>query len=501
MSGSMEERLKRRKLDALKRGIHRVGGDQSIPLTTHVVGIGKAGANAICQIIRDLEPDAPKFTALAIDIGDHDLAELRALASKTPLDRAEVTTVALTVPEPEDLFDALSRYGTFLRLEYPNHRWTDTGQPWLLRATHIQKGQHFERAVAKAIYGHAYYSGPRTLQTALRTFATSIDTERSQAVVAIVFGMGGGTGSGIAVDLARHLSNGLFGRRVLVAGIGIAPCEGDQPAHTGARLFSVLSELDILGDEHKNRGVVMSCGDLFRNPFTAGFIMIPQQDIWQATHDLAATNIRVDKEIAALLTARRGTNFLELLRLLNWVAAPSTQHSAARTPWGPQWIHMLAFTDAVDPDLRHKLGLLPTYRPEFIEIRVGELDANAADLAAGIQRAFTPEVPPQVVDGGRQAAVQFILPRIAKTDLSLFHQALAAYDAEDENHRLLNHSLLLDQGIMLCEPSTQLEGMAGASLGGGNSWIAVPLSDIRGQSAANENAGQSAGAELEFASI
>jgi hypothetical protein len=64
MSGSMEERLKRRKLDALKRGVHRVGGDQSIPLTTHVVGIGKAGANAICQIIRDLEPDAQSLPLL-----------------------------------------------------------------------------------------------------------------------------------------------------------------------------------------------------------------------------------------------------------------------------------------------------------------------------------------------------------------------------------------------------------------------------------------------------
>jgi hypothetical protein len=72
---------------------------------------------------------------------------------------------------------------------------------------------------------------------------------------------------------------------VLVAGIGIAPCEGDQRTHTGPRLFSVLSELDILGDERKNHGVVMSCGDLFRNPFTAGFIMIPQQHIWQATQD------------------------------------------------------------------------------------------------------------------------------------------------------------------------------------------------------------------------
>ena len=143
MSGSMEERLKRRKLDALKRGVHRVGGDQSIPLTTHVVGIGRAGANAICQIIRDLEPDAPKFTALAIDIGDQDLRELRALAAKIPAERVEVTTVALTVPEPEDLFDALSRYGTFLRLEYPNHRWSDTDQPWLLSSDSYPSGTTF----------------------------------------------------------------------------------------------------------------------------------------------------------------------------------------------------------------------------------------------------------------------------------------------------------------------------------------------------------------------
>ena len=168
---------------------------------------------------------------------------------------------------------------------------------------------------------------------------------------------------------------------MLVAGIGIAPCEGDHPAHTGARLFTVL-ERDSTSSAMNTRTAawVMSCGDLFRNPFTAGFIMIPQQHIWQATQDLAATNARVDKEIAALMTARRGTNLLELLRLLNWVAAPSTQHSAARTPWGPQWIQMLAFTDAVDSDLRQKVGLLPTYRPEFIEIRVGDLDANAAHI-------------------------------------------------------------------------------------------------------------------------
>ena len=36
---------------------------------------------------------------------------------------------------------------------------------------------------------------------------------------------------------------------------------------------------------------------------------------------------------------------------------------------------------------------------------------------------------------------------------------------QEQAQRLLHHALLLDQGIMLCEPSSRLEGMAGASLG------------------------------------
>ena len=54
------------------------------------------------------------------------------------------------------------------------------------------------------------------------------------------------------------------------------------------------------------------------------------------------------------------------------------------------------------------------------------------------------------------------------------------YNEADEEQRLFCHSLLLDQRIVLCEPSTELPGMAGASLPGSRSWIAVPLTDIRG---------------------
>ncbi len=84
--------------------------------------------------------------------------------------------------------------------------------------------------------------------------------------------------------------------------------------------------------------------------------------------------------------------------------------------------------------------------------------------------------------------MQFILPSISKADLGLFFTARDAYDAEDAKRHLLDHSLLLEQGVLLSEPSTRLEGMAGASLEGSDSWIAVPLKDLRGGEPATREA-------------
>jgi hypothetical protein len=484
----MEERLKRRKLDALKRGVHRVTGGEALSMATHVVGIGRAGAGVVAETLRRLEPAAPKLNALVIDVGDQDFAELRSLAQSIPPERAAITIAALDVPTPDDLLDVLRQYPRFLSLEYPSYRHDPKYAAWLPDFISLPKaGSHFRRAVAKAIYGAAYYSGPRLLETVLRDFASGVDAANAQSVVAIVFGLGGGTGSGIAADLARHLSNRMFGRRVLVAGIGIAPCDGDPAEHTGGHLFPILNELDCMGDDSKNRGVVQSCGELFRNPYTAGFIMVPQQHMWNASNDLAATHRRGNSEIASLLTIKGGAHLWELLRLLNWVAAPSTQHSAARTPWGPRWIHLLGYADlagqpiAIGPDLPTQLGVTRNFRPEFIEMRVPDTtDANAAVAASKLKEVFAPDVPPSIVGGGRENSIQFILPCISKLDLGLFYKSRAAYEVTSSSERLLDHSLLLDQGVVLCEPSTRMAGMAGQSLPGGNGWIAVPMIDLQG---------------------
>ncbi len=338
--GTTEAKLQQRKLYALKRGIHRIADASKLPFGVHVIGVGGAGARVVEQFLRDapsdlLEVNGSRLTALVVDIGEKDLAGVRACAGKFSPEKSHVEVVSLDLPTREQLSDTLSRYCSFLKLEYPLYHMNADSQAWLPPQAGMAQGSaSTPRAIAKAVYGRAYYDGERPLHAALRRFAGSVEATGGDTLVCVVFGLGGGTGSGIALDLTRHLSAGLFGRRVLVTGIGILPHEHDVLPDHGASLFTTLAELDVLCDEAKNRGVTQSCGDLYKHPFTAGFIAVPQP----GGQSLEATRRLVNRELAALLLQRRGANLWEALRLLNWVAAPSTQHSAARTPWGSRWI-------------------------------------------------------------------------------------------------------------------------------------------------------------------
>ncbi|MDQ2801993.1 MAG: tubulin-like doman-containing protein, partial [Pseudomonadota bacterium] len=77
-------------------------------------------------------------------------------------------------------------------------------------------GEHFPRAVAKGIYANAYYAGDRPMNVALRNFVDHLERATLPSLVTVCFRMAGGTGSGMVVDLARHLSNVKLGRRIPV---------------------------------------------------------------------------------------------------------------------------------------------------------------------------------------------------------------------------------------------------------------------------------------------
>lgn len=488
--GSTEAKLQQRKLDALRRGVHRIADAATLPFGVHLIGVGGAGSRVVEQFLRDAPADlldvpGSRLTALAVDIGEQDFGALRTLARRFEGGRAHVEAVSLPLPDAGSLQDTLSRYRDFLKLEYPMYHLNPDAGAWLpAQAATARVGERQSRALAKAAYGRAFYYGERPMLATLKRFARSVEATQGDSVVCLVFGLAGGTGSGLALDLARHLSNGVFGRRVLLTGIGIAPHADEVLPDGGASLFPVLAELDVLCDEEKNRGVTLSCGDLYKNPFTAGFVVVPQP----SGVDVTSTRLAVNTELVALLQHRHGANLWEALRLLNWVAAPSTQHSAARTPWGARWIHLFgcgsAHTAPEGVDLQAALGLLPGYAPEFIELRQADGDqpsATARAWAAALDAALMPEVPTHLVPGAPVGTVQFLLPRLAKTNLDLFVRARQAYDRLPVAERLAAHALLLEQGVLLCEPSRRIEGMAGASLGDGGHWIAVPLDALRGE--------------------
>ena len=489
-----EEKLARRKLSALQRGIHRISAEDTTPCSVSVVGIGKAGADIIAQILREKaessgDEENAAFNALAVDIGDQDLVQVRELADKLPEGRADVETVALEVPGRDDLFNSLRRMREFLKLEYPRYYWNPNYEPWLPSSTTLPcAGEHFHRSVSKAIYAKGYYDGPRLIRDSLKRFAENVDELPGQSVVAVVFGLGGGTGGGIMVDLARHLSNVCFGRRALVVGIAITPCEGDDAAHQGSHLFPALNELDCMGDEEKNKGVVSVWGDLYRNPFTGGVIVVPQKAVWEATQDLAATHSRIDREVSSFLTHNNSVDLWETLRMLNWVGAPPTQHAAARTPYGNRWAHVFGFADT-DGDLEatgemaSRLGIRDTYKPEYIEARAADPeDEKICKAAEALGKAFSPVAEPAITasKSASTSSVQFVLPCINKLDFDLFFDSRQAYDQCDWEQKLACHAWLVDLGVMLCEPAIRFNGMAGECLWGCACWVVVPYDQIRG---------------------
>ncbi len=484
--GTTEAKLQQRKLDALKRGVHRIADASSLPYGIHLVGIGGTGVQVVERFLSEAPKDlldvpGSRLSALAVDIGDADLEGVRRAAKRFGANNAHIETIALPLPSRQELDDSLARYSEFLKLEYPLYHPNPDSNEWLPpKICGRDESGSVPRSLAKAVYGRAFYDNDRPMLQALRRFARSVDKTGGETLVCIVFGLAGGTGSAIAMDLSRHLSAGQFGRRVLVTGIGVEP-HAQEVNDKGAVVHTVLSELDVLCDETKNSGITMACGEQYRNPFTAGFIAVPQPPnrSQEDARDL------IDGQIASLLTQRRGANLWEALRLLNWVAAPSTQHSAARTPWGSRWIHKLGYgsLDALEEslNLRDRLGVRSGYRPEFIELRTSEISGDklrTVSWAAFVDSALHPELPTQCVPGAPTDCVQFLLPRMARCDLSISKAALTAYEKTSAQKRHVNHSLLLEHGLVLCEPSTHVDGMAGASIGTGKQWIAVPLHSL-----------------------
>ena len=419
----MEEKLRRRKLEALKRGVHRVPIGETLPVSIHAVGIGGDGVAVIAELLRSLPPGGAKFHALAVDIGARQVSELQALADSLPPGRAEVTTVALDPPSARHLAPALAQYPDFLKLEYPFHLWGASYEPWLSAAADLSASDgRIRRAVAKAVYGAAYYAGPRPLERA----APRLRRHGRR-------GPGPDPGHRAHRVRPRRQRRQRHGHRPRTAPLDQdvrAARAGRRRRHRALRWRPgrMPRRPTVCRDERarlperrgaRTQGVVASCGELFRNPFTAGFILVPTQHVWAATHDLARdTHGRANQEVAALLTSKDGTGLWETLRLLNWVAAPFDAALRGTDAVGRQMgsrIGLCGHRLARSVQTRRRWGCCRAINPNSWRRASTEVADAANAAAAAINAAFDPDLPAQLV-AWRAGRIRAVRAAVARQD-------------------------------------------------------------------------------------
>ena len=517
---------------------HSATGTQA-PHCMHVIGIGRTGSAYVEALLRTgeiedhLADPRATFAAMVVDIGDQDMGLAMDYASSfkkrlesrgIPSDRFSFQAIALPVPTKEEFFEGMNRTREFLKVEYPRYYWNPNFESWVPKKYNFPKpGEHFPRAVAKGIYANAYYAGERPMDKALREFVEVIDKATLPSLVTICFSLAGGTGSGMVMDLARHLSTVKLGRRIPVIGVGQLPHSGDPDTYKDSpALYTTLNDLDCMLDEEKNAGVTAVWGDLYRSPFTGGFIVVNPEQSWQRLTAYTTTGEeKIRQGFKEMVTNRfvadsfmrfcvkdYGRDLFRAMRPSGLTGAPHETITAKARNWTmfnvaklthpgvqvlpgeapskwdsviSQWIDFAGKYD----------GLKDGFKTDYSEVLVygsrnmGHDEINK-NVKAMMKKTYmlddesTLTVSNYEFFDALTAYANIILPGVAKTDLEAFWSSQKVYDKLSWEDKLNEHAWLIDIGPMLSEPAIRFEGMAGECIWGCACWVVVPYDQLRG---------------------
>ena len=260
------------------------------PHCVHAIGIGRTGAAHIEALLRTGEIEdllaAPgaTFAALLIDIGDADIQipndyarslKARLRSRGIPEDRFHYESIALSIPDKKDFLRDLEA----ARAQVKKDRSGDLLGSLPKDFQMPREGEHVPRAIAKAIGSINYHLGDRKLDTALRRFAAHVQAAKHPSTVLVAFGLAGGTGSGMAVDLARHLSGGALQGKVSVVGVGQLSHSGDGDYYNNLAQYMAIEGID-----QALHGTA--------NPFDGGFFVVASEQSWQRLTAYTSTGLK-----------------------------------------------------------------------------------------------------------------------------------------------------------------------------------------------------------------
>jgi hypothetical protein len=291
-----------------------------------LIGLGSAGTNIVDTFLADsktlelLKNENVRLAFLAIDIADPEIKSLqntyeritKAMKAKgVPKERVRLIAESIKFPTAEAMFD-------FINQKYKEQLIEEGVKlkayiPWLpstMAIPPLAGGAGRRRALAKAIYALNYYQ-----LGIIRSFLNSFKEQALSSIITptviVIFGLGGGTGSGIVFDFARHLRK-ILGSGVPIIGLVILPCVGDDPPAKGCSAFASLKELSLLLNEKYNEYVCKSFGNIYQNPFNA-LICLPLMPAYSKVGNIVAARKEMDEMLMEMIYVLMDFDLADLL--------------------------------------------------------------------------------------------------------------------------------------------------------------------------------------------
>ena len=290
-----------------------------------VIGLGSAGTNIVESFLSNpktkelMGNDLTRLSLLAIDIAD---PEIRSLNEKfgeieksmvkagIPSERIRLIAQSVKFPTAEAMFDFINqKFGEYLTGEGAKLNF----HPWLESTMAIPPmagGAGRRRALAKAIYALNYYQ-LGIIRNAINSFKEQALSSIITPTIVLVYGLGGGTGSGIFFDFARHLRK-VLGSGVPLIAFVITPCGGDDPPAKGCSAFTAMNELSLFLNKDYNEFVVDEFGEIYRNPLNA-LIYLPLLPAFSKVGNIVSARREMDDMVVDMLYVLMDFDLADLL--------------------------------------------------------------------------------------------------------------------------------------------------------------------------------------------
>jgi len=319
-----------------------------------------------------IKQDITRLSLLAIDIADPEIRQLRESHEKIskamikagiPSERMKLIAQSVKFPTAEAMFD-------FINLKYNEYLVNEgaklTFHPWLnskMAIPPMAGGAGRRRSLAKAIYALNYYQ-----LGIIRTFINSFKEQALSSIITptviVIYGLGGGTGSGVFFDFTRHLRK-VLGSGVAIIALVIAPCSGDDPPAKGCSAFVAMNELSLLLNREYNDYVCKKYGDYYRNPLNA-LIYLPLLPAYTKVGNIVTARKEIDKMIVDMLYVLMDFDLADLMGGIGTEVGLTDNH-----------VHTLGMVKVIYPMDQYisafktnfeKLQLLYNHRKEKLEI-------------------------------------------------------------------------------------------------------------------------------------